>query len=954
MANGVQFKVDIQVDDKGGLRSASVDVGKLKEALSQAEDESKKFCSELIKSNQIVQTMQNVTGAISQISGTLNTLSEEYRSFSGAMAAANTMAGKSGEDFQNLKEQVSELAKTVPIARDQLSNGLYQVISNGVPEDNWIEYLAQSAKASVGGIADLEEVVKVTSTVIKNYGMAWSDAGTIQDKIQLTAKNGVTSFEQLAQALPRVTANAATLGVSVDELMGTFATLTGVSGNTAEVSTQLGAIFTALVKPSSEAAQMAQQMGIQFDAAAIKAAGGMQNFLTQLSADVKKYASASGMLEQEIYGKLFGSAESLRALTPLTGNLADKFRENVEAMRDSAGTMDEAFTTMASTGSSSLQLIKNKIADVTDCIVQTFTPALPFLNITSQIGMTLGSLATLAQAFQTLGVTTKVTTLAVAAYNKTMALAMGISTAPLMAMAAALGVVAVGYSQMKDQIEDTDRKANSLRSTIADMKNRHDEETAAIRRYLPIAQDATKSNADRKEAIAKLKALYPDYFKNLDIAKSKQYDIADAVGAANKAYRDQLVLIAKQSKIQYEKSKTNYEKNQNGGQMGGTNAGMNAMMNQQDKANLEADRKLWEAAEQAVKDYDKALATPAKTTPAKTAAAPSGAQTPTKPTPTTTTPVKATPAKATVPQKDTALEGSISWYNEAISSLKKKLEDSVTDPSVAQGINRQISGLEQQLNMLKINLGIESIPPVEVDKEAETVIDRINRQIANMKPDPIVIDVKGANKLKDLETLKDLNSIDLSSFESVRNGLAGIKSMTDPTTQGMAAAGASCQALGQSLQQLGADSAAAKAGMIMAALGQIALSFATALNSASSNWITWLAFGIAGTAQMISMVSTISQFATGGIVGGNDTSGDKVLVRVNSGEMILNAAQQARLFALADGTASVQANTASLMGATAGGSATGGRIVGKIRGRDIVLATANETRSHSRRSNIRL
>ncbi len=91
-------------------------------------------------------------------------------------------------------------------------------------EDNWIEYLEKSAKASVGGIADLEEVVKVTSTVIKNYGLAWSDAETIQDKILLTAKNGVTSFEQMAQALPRVTANAATLGVSVDELMASFLT----------------------------------------------------------------------------------------------------------------------------------------------------------------------------------------------------------------------------------------------------------------------------------------------------------------------------------------------------------------------------------------------------------------------------------------------------------------------------------------------------------------------------------------------------------------------------------------------------------------------------------------------------------------------------------------------------------------------------------------------------------
>ncbi|MGB4239478.1 MAG: hypothetical protein WBJ87_07725, partial [Candidatus Hydrothermia bacterium] len=40
----------------------------------------------------------------------------------------------------------------------------------------------------------------------------------------------------------------------------------------------------------------------------------------------------------------------------------------------------------------------------------------------------------------------------------------------------------------------------------------------------------------------------------------------------------------------------------------------------------------------------------------------------------------------------------------------------------------------------------------------------------------------------------------------------------------------------------------------------------------------------------------IPKFATGGVVGGNEYSGDKILARVNSGEMILNAQQQANLF----------------------------------------------------------
>lgn len=389
MAKEIKFNIKLLVDGKEKLVTATSTVAELHNVLESAKTEADKLDKVLVNFNQRVEKFQNINNAISQIAGTLSTVTEESRTFSAAMNAANTMAGKGGEDFAKLKGEVAELSKTLPVAREELANGLYQVISNGVPEDNWIAYLQKSAKASVGGIADLGETVKVTSTIIKNYGLSWDKAGDVQDKIQLTAKNGVTSFEQLAQALPRVTSNAATLGVSIDELMATFATLTGVSGNTAEVSTQLAAIFTALVKPSSEASKMAQQMGIEFDAAAIKAAGGMRNFLTDLDKNVKAYASKSGMLEQEIYGKLFGSAESLRALGPLTGQLAAKFNENVEAMKGSAGTIDDAFATMSSSGAASLQMMKNEIGEYADRIMSAMGGIMPYLNITAQIGNSL-------------------------------------------------------------------------------------------------------------------------------------------------------------------------------------------------------------------------------------------------------------------------------------------------------------------------------------------------------------------------------------------------------------------------------------------------------------------------------------------------------------------------------------------------------------------------------------
>lgn len=404
----ITFKLD---GDGKGFKDLSQNADGLKQAMTAAIVEADKLKSSLINWSQGVQALGAVSNAVSQLNGTLQDITADSRAFGAAMKAANTMAGKNAEGFANLKGQVADLSKTLPIARDELANGLYQVISNGVPEDNWIDYLNKSAKASVGGIADLGETVKVTSTVIKNYGLAWDSAESVQDKIQLTAKNGVTSFEQLAQALPRVTANASTLGVSVDELLASFATLTGVSGNTNEVATQMAAIFTALVKPSSEATEMAEKMGIEFNAASIQAAGGLRNFLTQLDASVKEYAAANGVLEQEVYAKLFGSAESLRALTPLTNQLAEKFSENVDAMANSAGTINAAYNEMSSTGSATTQMLKNQLGAITDVVAGFVGSAMPFVSFIANTGVMVMSITSLVKTLKALNIQQGILTL---------------------------------------------------------------------------------------------------------------------------------------------------------------------------------------------------------------------------------------------------------------------------------------------------------------------------------------------------------------------------------------------------------------------------------------------------------------------------------------------------------------------------------------------------------------
>lgn len=126
--------------------------------------------------------------------------------------------------------------------------------------------------------------------------------------------------------------------------------------------------------------------------------------------------------------------------------------------------------------------------------------------------------------------------------------------------------------------------------------------------------------------------------------------------------------------------------------------------------------------------------------------------------------------------------------------------------------------------------------------------------------------------------------------------------LNDSMTSSTDKAAAGLSTIGGALQQLGADGPIAKVGAVMAAIGQAILGFATASAQAGSlGPFGWLAFVGAGLGTLAAMVSTIKGFNVGGIVDGNSFHGDRMLARVNAGEMILTKPQQGRLFDILDG-----------------------------------------------------
>ena len=139
----------------------------------------------------------------------------------------------------------------------------------------------------------------------------------------------------------------------------------------------------------------------------------------------------------------------------------------------------------------------------------------------------------------------------------------------------------------------------------------------------------------------------------------------------------------------------------------------------------------------------------------------------------------------------------------------------------------------------------------------------------------------------------------------------------------------------QAVSSLGAalagmeDPGVRAAGIVLQSIASIAMGFAQAAASplvTGTGW-GWLAFVAAGAAAMATTISTIHQltgYSEGGIVGGNSYSGDNIYgggAMVNSGELVLNKAQQGNLASQLQGNGMQNMN-----------------IAGRIKGTDIILS----------------
>lgn len=429
------------------VRSVNASLGTMKAQMAAAKQSVSGLSDKLTEHERI---QKRTAKSIEQTGGKISGLSDKFALLSAPILAVATAGFKLNSDFTNGLAKVSTLVDTTVVSMDKvkeeirsvsdetgasiadLSESVYQAISAGVDAGHAVSFVKDMTIAAKAGFTDTTTAVNGVTTVLNAYGKSAEEATAVTDQMLLAQNFGKTSFGEMAQSMGNVIPIAAQLNVSTQELFGSIAVLTKNGIRTSEAITGLKAAYSNILKPSSEAAKMAQSLGLEFNAAHLKSVGWVK-FLEEV-----KQATGG---DAEKMAQLFGSVEGLNSILVLTGKGAGDFDKVMDQMAQSAGMTREAYEKML-TPSEQMQIAMNQLKNAGMDLAVSFTPyfkamslrvkelAAWFRSLTPEQKKLIGQVAFGIVAFQMFGSTLgRMLTIGGRAFGTFNSIATGISKA---------------------------------------------------------------------------------------------------------------------------------------------------------------------------------------------------------------------------------------------------------------------------------------------------------------------------------------------------------------------------------------------------------------------------------------------------------------------------------------------------------------------------------------------
>lgn len=417
-----------------------------------------------------------------------------------------TITNISKEQLDELQYKLLDIAKQGTASMDELTKAFYQAVSSGMDLATAYELVEQSARLSVTAQADLFQVVDVLTSVVNGYKLSLDAIPRLMDKFFKATELGKTTISELASALGNVIPIASQIGISIDEVLSAIVTLTLQGFSTSEAVTSIAMALSDVIKPSEQAIETAQKLGVEFNSTALQTKGLVQ-FLKEIS------EKAQGNTEE--LAKLFGSVQGLRGVLGLTGNAMEKFADATNQITEASGNVNQAWSKVAD----STIILKKQIEALKDeALVKLYKAFKPLiegvLNIAKYFLEWYNSASTTERVLVTLSATVSALiplVLSLASAIKTLRASFGdifsiisIVAGAISGLMSIFGIFRARAQETNKAIEDSSKAITQVDSAVNRYAQTYTQLTSQLEKTLQNAQNIQKEANNTVQSITKI------------------------------------------------------------------------------------------------------------------------------------------------------------------------------------------------------------------------------------------------------------------------------------------------------------------------------------------------------------------------------------------------------------------------------------------------------------------
>lgn len=286
--------------------------------------------------------------------------------FDTSMRRVNSIAQLPEKQLAKLGDRVRALSGRTAQAPETLAAGLYDLVSSGFDASESMRVLRSSAKGATAGMTDTATSTKAVAAVLNAYRLPASKARKVTDQLFNTVNYGVISFEELATNIGDTLPFASQLGVGLDQLGASIATMTKQGLSSSETMTRIRNVLQTLIKPGEDLQAALAELNVSGEELVKKE--GLQGALEALvgTTDGTKEAVAG----------LFPNIRALGGVLALTGKNSREAEADLRKMQDSAGATSEALEEIKKSPGFQWEKLKTQFRNIAIDIGNFLLPAL--------------------------------------------------------------------------------------------------------------------------------------------------------------------------------------------------------------------------------------------------------------------------------------------------------------------------------------------------------------------------------------------------------------------------------------------------------------------------------------------------------------------------------------------------------------------------------------------------